>query len=304
MEEALKKMDSCTDRSLDILRYLDNQFDTKERENFCAHLRTCQECTAQIEAEQALTRLLRHSAPLYTAPLALRARVTAALDPAPARCWALEGFYLRVLLTMRSVRRRVWPGVPFWVPGWSLAMAVLLVACLISIRGVIRQVSAASYVEAATAAHRGYLNGNLPLEIQSESPEVVTAWFSGKLPFTVRLPSSQQDPSSRATYTLTGARLVTYKGGAAALVSYNSARKQPISLLITSAKLAAVAGGDEVHSGTITFHYHSDQGFKVITWTNGSLAYALVSDVSGSPRGSCLVCHQSMADHDSFRAGP
>jgi hypothetical protein len=78
-------------------------------------------------------------------------------------------------------------------------------------------------------------------------------------------------------------------------------RNQPISLLVVSAKFATVAGGDEVHSGTLTFHYHTDDGFAVITWISGSNAYALVSDVTGSARGSCLVCHQSMADHDSFR---
>jgi len=301
MNEALKKMDSFTDRSLDILRYLDNQLNIKELEIFCAHLRTCKECTAQLEAEQALSRLLRDSAPLYTAPSALRARVSAALDPAPTRCWALARLYRSVLFVMK----RVWRFVTLCVPHWSLALPALLVAvCLISVPSVVRQVSAASYVAAATAAHRGYLNGDLPLEIQSQSPEVVTEWFSGKLPFIFRLPSSQRDPANRSTYTLTGARLVTYKGGSAALVTYNSVRNQPISLLITSAELAAVAGGDEVHSGAITFHYHTNEGFKVITWTNGSLAYALVSDVSGSPRGSCLVCHQSMADHDSFRAGP
>jgi anti-sigma factor (TIGR02949 family) len=301
MDEALKKMDSFTDRSLNILRYLANQLNTQELEIFRAHLKMCSECMAQLEAEQALSRLLRDSAPLYTAPSALRARVLAALEPAPARGWTLERLYRRVLFIGKRVCRFVAPCLRLW----SLALAALLVAvCIVSVPSVVRQVSAASYVAAAAAAHRGYLNGDLPLEIQSQSPEVVSAWFSGKLPFTFRLPFAHRDPANRSMYTLAGARLVTYKGGSAALVTYDSVRNQPISLLITSAKLAAVAGGDEVHSGALTFHYHLNEGFKVITWTNGSLAYALVSDVSGSPRGSCLVCHQNMADHDSFRAGP
>ena len=49
-------------------------------------------------------------------------------------------------------------------------------------------------------------------------------------------------------------------------------------------KFASVAGGDEVHSGALTFHYHTDDGFSVITWISGSNAYALVSDVTGSAR--------------------
>jgi anti-sigma factor RsiW len=295
-------MDSCSDNNLDILRYLDNQLNSREMEAFCAHLRTCKECTVQMEAEQVLSRLLRDSAPLYTAPLALHARVSTVLDHTPARSRVSQRFPHHVLPAMR----RAWRGLAHWAPSWSLALPALLVivAGLIFIPGVTRQVSAASYVSAAAAAHRGYLDGNLPLEIQSESPEAVTAWFSGKLPFTFRLPSSQRDLTTRSIYTLTGARLVDYKGSEAAFVTYTSVQNQSVSLLLASAKFATVAGGDEVHSGNLTFHYHSDDGFKVITWVSGSIAYALVSDVSGSARGSCLVCHQSMADHDLFRAGP
>jgi mycothiol system anti-sigma-R factor len=287
-------MDSCSDNNLNILRYLDNQLSGRELEAFVAHLETCKECTLQLEAEQALSRLLRDSSPLYPAPLALRARVSAVLNQTPARS------------PISQRLRRVWRGLAQWTPTWSLTVPALLmiVAALIFIPGVTRQVSAASYVSAAAAAHRGYLDGNLPLQIQSESPEIVTAWFSGKLPFTFRLPSSQRDLNTRSIYTLTGARLVDYKGSRAAFVSYISVRNQPISLLVVSAKFATVAGGDEVHSGALTFHYQTDDGFAVITWISGSNAYALVSDVTGSARGSCLVCHQSMADHDSFRTGP
>jgi mycothiol system anti-sigma-R factor len=295
-------MDSCSDHSLDILRFLDNQLNGRELEAFRAHLKTCKECTLQLGAEQALSRLLHDSVPLYTAPLALRARVSAVLNHTPARSRITQRIHRRVLPAMT----RVWRGLAQCAPGWSLALPALLVivAALIFIPGVTRQVSAASYVSAAAAAHRGYLDGNLPLEIQSNSPEVVAAWFSGKLPFTFRLPSSQRDLATRSMYTLTGARLVNYKGSQAAFVSYISVRNQPISLLVASAKFAAVAGGDEVHSGSLIFHYHTDEGFKVITWISGSIAYALVADVSGSARGSCLVCHQGMADHDSFRTGP
>jgi anti-sigma factor RsiW len=293
MEEALE-MDSCDNR-LDILRYLGNQLNSRELESFYAHLKSCKECRVEMEAEQALSGLLRDSAPLYTAPSALRARVTALLDHEPARCRPFAWLHGILLTTMSRLAQ--------WAPAWSLALLVIILG-LIFIPDAVQQVSAASYVAAATAAHRSYLDGNLPLQIQADSPEVVTAWFSGKLPFTFRLPSSQRNLTARPVYTLMGATLVNYKGNNAALVTYNTVRKDPISLLVTSSKLAVVAGGDEVHSGALTFHYHTNEGFKVITWISGSLAYALVSNVSGSPRASCLVCHQSMVDRDVFKAGP
>jgi hypothetical protein len=70
-------------------------------------------------------------------------------------------------------------------------------------------------------------------------------------------------------------------------------------LLVASAGSAVVAGGDEVRSGKLTFHYRTDQGFNVVTWNNHDLSYALVSSVSGSARESCMVCHQSTADHQN-----
>lgn len=301
MEEALQ-MDSCSDYSLDILRYLDNQLSGAELNSFLDHLKICHKCTVQMEEEQALSQLLRRSRPLYAAPLAFRARISEVLNQPPARRRTSEWLYGRIMPILRDS----WRGLAHYSPRWSLALPALLVALvgLIFLPDAIQHVSAASYVAAATAAHRSYLDGTLPLEIQSDSPEVVTAWFSGKLPFSFRLPSPQRDPAGRSTYRLNGASLVKYKGSSAALVTYETANKEPISLLVTSARLAAIAGGAEVQSGPLVFHYRAEQGFEVITWTNKNLAYALVSAVSGSPRQSCLVCHQTMRDHDPFKSSP
>jgi hypothetical protein len=96
--------------------------------------------------------------------------------------------------------------------------------------------------------------------------------------------------------------LVNYRGNPAALVTYEK-ENQAISLLVASSSSAPVAGGDEVRFGALTFHYRTENGFKVITWSNHGLSYALVSNVSGSARESCLVCHQNMADHHTFKPG-
>jgi anti-sigma factor RsiW len=93
--------------------------------------------------------------------------------------------------------------------------------------------------------------------------------------------------------------LVSYRGNPAALVVYEK-QKERISLLVTSSRSDTVAGGDEVRSGALTFHYCTERGFKVVTWSNHGLSYALVSSVSGSARESCMVCHQSMADRQNF----
>ena len=136
---------------------------------------------------------------------------------------------------------------------------------------------AAGYVETAVAVHRSYLDGKLAPEIQSGSPAFVTAWFAGKVPFDFRLPA---DRGGNPLYRLSGARLVSYGGQNAALVIYDT-QTEKISLLVASEKSATIAGGDEVRSGNLVFHYFSRERFKVITWSNH--------------------CHQNMADRNAFR---
>jgi anti-sigma factor RsiW len=178
-----------------------------------------------------------------------------------------------------------------------------MVTLLALVPNFVRQVRAANYVETAVATHRSYLDGSLPLELHSNSPEQVSAWFAGKVPFTFRLPSFQATLAGPPVYQLFGASLVEYRGKPAALVTYQK-QKEKISLMVASANSAAVAGGEEIRSGKLTFHYRTDEGFHVFTWTTHGLSYALVSSVSGPARGSCMVCHQSMADHHDFNSGP
>jgi hypothetical protein len=160
--------------------------------------------------------------------------------------------------------------------------------------------NAASYVETAVATHRNYVNGDLQRKLKSSSPEEVTAWFAGKVPFDLRLPAAESAPDQNLGYWLTGANLVSYKGSPAALVTF-ATQNEKLSLLVDSSNFAVIAGGDEIRFGNLTFHYYNNSGFRVITWSNQGLSYALVSSVSGPARTSCLVCHQNMADRGNFK---
>jgi hypothetical protein len=131
----------------------------------------------------------------------------------------------------------------------------------------------------------------------------VTGWLAAKVAFPFRLPDSQAQSSGAPAYRLLGARVVDYRGSQAGLVSYAAPQNDTISLLVASTKYAVVAGGVEVRSGNLVFHHRLDAGFQIITWSNHGLAYALVSRAAGSARGSCLVCHQSMPDRNTFQPG-
>jgi hypothetical protein len=181
-------------------------------------------------------------------------------------------------------------------------VVLLLVFIFVFVPKAVRQVRAASYVETAVATHRSYLDGGRSPEFRSSSPELVTAWFADKVTFPFRLPGAQSTPDSTPDYRLTGAGLVNYRGSKVALVTYEK-ESGKISLLVASSEVAPVAGGDEIRFGDLTFHYRTDNGFTVITWSTHGLSYALVSSVSGPARESCLVCHQNMADRHTFKPG-
>jgi anti-sigma factor RsiW len=293
-------MNPCDEYHVKTLRYLDDDLQGHELIDFRNHLKACAECRASLEAEQALSNLLHRSRPLYRAPAALRSRVSAAVTEHSESKPVHIGLYHRALEVVE--RQLVQPARRLLSRRVLAFVAVLLASFFAFIPNVVRQVRAASFVETAVTAHRGYLNGDRPLELRSSSPELVTAWFAGKVPFAFRLPNAQVSPNETPSYRLTGASVVNYHGNPVALVTYEK-RSEKICLLAAPSTSAPVAGGDEVRFGDLTFHYRTDGGFKVITWSNHGLSYALVSSVSGSARESCLVCHQNMADYHTFRPG-
>jgi anti-sigma factor RsiW len=294
-------MNPCDEYSVKILRYLDDDLQEKELDDLRTHLEACADCRASLEVERALSRLLHRTRPLYSAPDPLRSLVSAIVKQHSQSKPGRAGYYQAALQMLQrdlvDPARRV-------LSMRVLALVVLLLGFVFAfVPNVVRQARAASYVETAVAVHRSYLGGKRPPDLRSSSPEVVTAWFTDKVPFHFRLPNAQSAPNGTPSYRLIGASLVSYRGNPAALVTY-AKENEKISLLVESSKSAVVAGGAEVRFGALTFHYRTEDGFKVITWGNQGLSYALVSNVSGSARDSCLVCHQNMADQDTFRSSP
>jgi hypothetical protein len=149
----------------------------------------------------------------------------------------------------------------------------------------------------AVDTHQQHLAGGLDLQVESTSPRDVSKWFAGQVSFKVELPNYQEVSGQDQLYRVEGGRVVKFKNDFAAYVSYQM-DKQPISLLVTSDSVAAPAGGEEIVSKGITFHYDSIDGLKVITWSDRGLTYALVSNLKERGQKSCMVCHQGTKDMD------
>jgi anti-sigma factor RsiW len=293
-------MNACERHTVDLMLYLDDELVGGKLMEFLAHLKICVDCRAALEEQLALSAVLRRSRPLYSAPPKLRARVAATLASAGATT-ASKGLHEG----SGPWLRRTLQGVERLMPRWKVLVPAVvgMMLCFLLVSNVVHEVRASEYVDAALSTHRGCLSGQLPLQIRSDSPQAVTEWLAGKVAFPFQLPDSQAQTSGRPGYRLLGARVVDYRGSQAGLVTYEAPQNDIISLLVASTNYAVVAGGVEVRSAGLVFHHRIDSGFQIITWSNHGLAYALVSRAAGSARGSCLVCHQSMADRDSFQPG-
>lgn len=293
-------MNLCKEIQTQMSFYLDDELQGGERAALETHLRDCEACRRLFDNERLFLDAIRSSQPLQIASPELRARVEQVLAEGPTPHSASP-----------ELRRRAqWS---LWQPGFSgpsaaqlrrlVTIAVLaVVSVLIGIWIVssYRQPAAKGPSEFALMAvdtHQRHLRNQLPLEIASDEPERISAWFAGKVPFRLALPNYQELSGQEKLYTLEGARLVGYKNDYAAYVAYKM-RRQPISLVVTSEAVAAPSGGEEIVSKGLTFHYDSIQGLKVITWSDRGLTYALVSDLEERGQESCIVCHQGTKDQD------
>jgi anti-sigma factor (TIGR02949 family) len=278
--------------------FLDGELRGSEVEGFRTHVATCPDCWRLLAEEQALSQLLHRTRPLYRASEGLRARVSGILSSeAHGDLGVPERLRRRILRILASPLSGIAQPALRWKQVTAVALGMALAFLLAP--QTLQRVRANAFVETAAATHHSYLQGNLPMEIQTSSPAQVTAWFAGKVPFHFQLPESQPTANGQQIYRLVGSRLVNFKGTYAALTTYEM-KEQKISLLVVSDNSARAEGGEEVQSGRLTFHDHTVGGFKVITWSNHGLTYALVSSLPGSARQSCLVCHQNMADHLQF----
>jgi anti-sigma factor RsiW len=68
-------MSRCEKDSTNTLLYLGGELSDSECEAFCVHLEVCDRCREQLEAEEALSDILRRSSPLYSVSEELRASV-------------------------------------------------------------------------------------------------------------------------------------------------------------------------------------------------------------------------------------
>jgi anti-sigma factor RsiW len=261
--------------------YLDNELQDDERAAIAAHMQSCASCKTFVEKELAFLDAIRGARPLHASSPELKARIAGVLTGSGH-------------LIPRRLRLK-------WILPIAAAMLVLVIPVVIwrSIHQSNRSGNGgpSAFALMAVESHLRHLRGQLPLEMNSSNPQEISTWFANKVNFNVKLPSYQESSGQDKVYTLEGARLVGYQNDYAAYVAYRM-KERPISLVITSDSVARPSGGEQIASRGLKFHYNSIDGFKVITWSDRGLTYALVSDLEERGQQSCIVCHQGTKDQD------
>lgn len=294
-------MTRCEEIRARMIFYLDDELEQNECAGIQAHLDSCEACRALFQSERRFLQVIRGFRPLPLASPELRAQVeklindrsVAPVAPAELRqrirrsLWQLTSS-TSVLLNARHV----------------IALAAIVGVALLLIFWHLRKHNNAvgfpatsEFAMMAADTHQRHIHGQLPLEIVSDAPEQISAWFAGKVPFLLKLPNYQESSGQEKLYNLEGARLVAYRSDYAAYVAYQM-RTRPISLVVTSDAVAQASDGEQVVAKGITFHYNSINGLKIITWSDRGLTYALVSDLDERGQQSCVVCHQGTKDRN------
>lgn len=273
-------MKNCEDICRRLNFYLDNELQGDERVAIEAHLAECGSCAAIFERELSFIKAIRESGPMHVAPPELRARVQETLLGSPGAP------------VLKSRSRVTW--------GLAIAAALLVLILPVAIWRAMNRTNrqeTSSFALMAAETHLRRTRGQLPLEVETATPQRISEWFGNKVNFSVKLPNYQESSGQEKLYTLEGARLVGYKEDYAAYVAYRM-KARPISLVITSDSVAKPSGGEEIVARGLTFHYNAIHGLKVITWSDRGLTYALVSDLEERGQQSCIVCHQGTKDQD------
>jgi anti-sigma factor RsiW len=293
-------IDPCVQIRAQMAFYLDDELRNGERDDFEYHLHSCAACHDLFEKERSLWEHVRASGPLYEASATLRERIERLINATPTPLTASH--HLR-----RRIQQSLTPSYASTIhlnPRRMLAMGLIAVAIVLAgfwllkmRRDRDRIPQPSRFALMAVDTHLRRLRGGLPLEIISDSPELISSWFADKVSFSLKLPNYQESSGQEKLYHLEGARLVAFNNDYAAYVAYKM-RQRPITLVVTSNSVAMPSGGEEIASKGLKFHYDSIDKLKVITWADRGLTYALVSDLEERGQQSCLVCHVGTKDRD------
>ena len=189
------------------------------------------------------------------------------------------------------------------------AMALTLIAVVLGRQPspVSAPLAGPQFAKFAVGAHRMHEQGSLALDIRSDSQQMVNEWLKAKSQLSLVLPVSLAAAGETNPYRLDGARLLQVRNKSGVLISYQpqttylrtaDLRTDEVSLIVVPDSTAIASAGVEANFNKLTFHYANVDQYRVVTWSQHGLTYALVSQEGTNTQRSCMICHSAMKDRD------
>jgi len=243
-KEVLNFVDSYIDHELDLVRQLEIE----------QHLKECSSCTHAYTERRSLQVAIK-AAPLYfETPIKLEQDVRRALRRAAGATSEKDSAAPTTKLGWN------WTG---WFTGVMSAAAVVVVMIGVGPR-LLGPSPDDRLSQEVTSSHVRSLITNHLIDIVTSNQHVVKPWFNGRIDFTPTV----RDFSDQG-FPLAGGRLDYLAGRTVAVLVYHRAL-HPINLFIWPAQ-----SGEELKEKTL-----SRQGYHLIRWSHGGMAYWVISDVN------------------------
>jgi anti-sigma factor RsiW len=231
---------NCEEAEVLLHALIDGELDAGHARELENHIAGCARCAALLAEYREMSKLIAEAGPGYTAPLALRRKIEAALpqpQAAPSR---------------RSVLR-----------GFALGSAVSAMAATGLVAVILRNDDVARIQSEVVSAHLRSLQAGHLTDVVSTDQHTVKPWFNGKLdvaPPVIDLTAQG--------FTLIGGRLDYVDARAIGAVVYRR-RQHVINLFV-----AQTANTERRAAKTSVL-----QGFNIRSWSDRGLNFWAVSDL-------------------------
>ncbi len=262
-------MKDCTHIKKLLYPYLDGELDAKQNLDVEFHIFDCQQCCDLLNEEKRFLSAIRNGCLQKEGPAALKVKIEKMLDK---KKWSLF---------------RIFSNFPFQM-AFAAALAGLLILIFTGRLLDFGSGITPPFVKASFENHLKYVNGNLPLQIESNDPRVVEAWFKKRINFIPHLPVLEDD-----SVVLLGGRLADFKGEVVALVGYRI-ENTPVTMLIIRGNPAAfVESRDFTFMNGRRFNFSGQKGLSSVSWTNKGNSFAIITTFPAQTITGCAVCHSN-----------
>ena len=253
--------------------YLDGELDPGQNIDVEEHILSCQKCSDLFSQERRFLSILKTGCFKEEAPHSLKAKVNRLLEKEQGK--KQRSFF------------PVFRNNPFrFAFAASLAGLLVMLFTGLLFDGGSEVMAMPPFVRASVENHLQYVKGKFPLEIKSNDPKIVFAWFKEKMNFMPDLPIINDE-----RVTLLGGRITNFQGDPMALVSYRI-DNSPVTMLIIQGKAEAfVESNDHTFLHGRRFNFSRYKEFNTISWTDDGNNFALISKFHSQNIKSCKVCH-------------